>query len=116
MLSYLMLYFGLAAGALAGLSFMILKIGSALADCPDTGRAAKAGSMTIVAGFVTIGAGGVILIAAGVLAVLPHMAPAGVLTALGLAVLCLGLGFTQAVATLRDIVAQAAARVSATTE
>lgn len=109
------IYFILAACALAALSFMIFKIGDALADCPSTGRAAKAGSLTIVTGFVAIGGGAVLIIAAGVFTSLNDIAAEGVMAALGLSVLCLGLGFTHAVATLRDVVAQAADRANATT-
>ena len=106
------IYFILAACALAALSFMIFKIGDALADCPTTGRAARAGSLTIVTGFVAIGSGGVLIIAAAVFMSLTNIAVEGVMAALGLSILCLGLGFTHAVATLRDVVAQAADRVS----
>ena len=107
------IYFLIAACALAALSFMIFKIGDALADCPTTGRAAKAGSLTIVTGFVAIGSGAVLIIAAGVFVALADIAVEGVMAALGLSILCLGLGFTHAVATLRDVVAQAAKQARA---
>ncbi len=107
------IYFILAACALGALSFMIFKIGEALADCPVTGRAARAGSLTIVTGFVAIGGGGVLIIAAGVFVTLPDLAPEGIMAALGLSILCLGLGFSHAIATLRDVVAQAAKQQAA---
>lgn len=107
------IFFLIAASALAALSVMIFKIGEALADCPVTGRAAKAGSLTIVTGFVAIGAGAVMIIGAGVFVALPQLDVEGVMAALGLSVLCLGLGFTHAIATLRDVVAQAGKQAAA---
>ena len=61
---------------------------------------------------MAIGSGGVLIIAAAVFMSLTNIAVEGVMAALGLSILCLGLGFTHAVATLRDVVAQAADRVS----
>ncbi|MEM9787897.1 MAG: hypothetical protein AAF801_15450 [Pseudomonadota bacterium] len=106
-------FFITAALALAALSFMIFKIGDALASCPVTGRAARAGALTIVTGFVAIGGGAVLMIAAAVFMNLGSFQFEGMLGALGLSILCLGLGFTQAVATLRDVVAQAAKQAEA---
>jgi len=107
-------FFFLVTGcALAGLSYMIFRIGDALTDCPVTGRAARAGSLTIVTGFVAIGSGAVIIIAAGVFVALSEIAIEGAMAALGISVLCLGLGFTHAVATLRDVIAQAAKQAAA---
>ena len=91
------LYIALGFGALAALATMILI------------RTARAASVTIATGFAAIGAGGVILIGA----ILPMMeqAPlAGFLGALGFAALCLGLGFTQAVGTLRALMQDAQAK------
>ncbi|WP_341368171.1 hypothetical protein [Yoonia sp. BS5-3] len=112
MLYIFAVYFALAACALASLSAMIFKIGEALAGCPSTGRAAKAGSLTIVTGFVAIGGGAILIIAAGVFMTLNEIAVEGAMAALGLSILCLGLGFTHAIATLRDVVAQAAQRAA----
>ena len=106
---YFILYFSLAACALIGLAAMIFRIGAALTDCPVTGRAARAGALTIVSGFAAIGSGGIILIAAFAILLMPGFTAAGLMGALGLSLLCLGLGFTQAVASLRDVIAQAAA-------
>ena len=77
------IYFLIAACALAALSFMIFKIGDALADCPTTGRAAKAGSLTIVPGFVAIGSGAVLVFAGGVFVALTDIAVEGLMAALG---------------------------------
>ena len=104
-------FFLVAAGVLTALSIMIFRIGDALTECPVTGRAARAGSLTIVTGFVAIGGGAVLIIAAGVFSALPQLGSEAVMAALGLSVLCLGLGFTQAIATLRDVVAQAAKQI-----
>ncbi len=105
-------YFLVTAISLAGLSYMIFRIGEALSDCPATGRAAKAGSLTIVTGFVAIGTGAVMIIAAGVFTALAGINVETVLAAIGVSLLGLGLGFTHAIATLRDVVAQAAARAA----
>lgn len=106
MLILLTTYVTLALGALITLSLMILKIGNLLADCPNNTPATKAVAVTITTGFAAIGTGGVILIGATlpVLVDVPYLA---LMLALGLAALCLGLGFSHAVATLRAVLAQA---------
>lgn len=100
------LYIALGFGALAALATMILRIGALLGECPQSKRTARAASVTIATGFAAIGAGGVILIGA-VLPVLAEVPLAGFLGALGFAALCLGLGFTQAVGTLRALMQDA---------
>lgn len=101
----LIAYFAVATAALLALAAMILAIGKSLGDCPQTGRAARAGAITIATGFTAIGAGAVILIAAA----LPAFgnAPQATLAAMGLACLILGLGFTHAVTTLRHVIVSA---------
>lgn len=106
MLVLILTYVTLALGALIALSGMILKIGTLLAACPQNTPATKAVAVTITTGFAAIGAGGVILIGAA----LPLLVKSPVLAlmlGLGLAALCLGLGFSHAVATLRAVLAQA---------
>ncbi len=99
-LSYVLLAFG----ALTALCIMILRIGALLGDCPQTRAVARAGAITITTGFAAIGAGGVILI--GAILPLMHQKPlVAFLIALGFAALCLGLGFTHAVGTLRAVIA-----------
>lgn len=106
MLIYLITYIVLAAAALMALATMILKVGGMLAECPDQSPATKAAAVTIATGFVAIGAGGMILIGA-VLPLMQEEAVAAFLVALGLVALCLGLGFTHAIGTLRAVVADA---------
>ena len=106
-------FFFVTAIALAGLSYMIFKIGDALTECPVTGRAARAGALTIVTGFIAIGTGAVMIMAAGVFMGFAAINVETVLAAIGVSLLGLGLGFTHAIATLRDVVAQAAKQVSA---
>lgn len=97
----LLTYLTVALLALIGLSVMILTISRALADCPETGRRARAAGITIATGYLAIGGGAVLLI--GALATL--QADLGLLVfTLGLACVVLGLGFTQAVTTLRAVV------------
>lgn len=98
-----LLYVALSFACLATLSVMILRIGAMLAVCPQTGDAARAAAVTIATGFAAIGAGGVILIGA-LLPMFPEPALATFLLSLGLASLCLGLGFTHAIATLRAVI------------
>ncbi len=100
MLIHASIYFIGAASLLAVLTGMILRIGAMMADCPKNGPAIKTASVTIATGFAAIGVGGIILIVAllGAFQMEPVLA---LLLALGLAALCLGLGFTHAVGTLR---------------
>lgn len=101
MLIAILTYITLALGALIALATMILRIGALMAACPEKGAAARTVAMTVATGFAAIASGGVLLIGA----VLPLFARDVVFAlpvALGLAALCLGLGFTQAVSTLRD--------------
>jgi hypothetical protein len=98
------LYLVGAFGCLIALSAMILRIGALLGDCPVSAARAKAVAVTIATGYAAIGAGGVILI--GALVPLVADAPVvGLFGALGFAALCLGLGFTNAVSTLRAVLA-----------
>lgn len=108
----LVIYLALALAVLAALDGMILSIGRRMADCPQTGRTARAASVTIATGFAAIGAGAVLLIAAG----LPLLGGglAATLLASGLAALFLGLGFTHAMTLLRAVLPVAQDRAQAT--
>jgi hypothetical protein len=97
----LLTYFAVALLALVGLAAMILAIARTLADCPEKGRRARAAGITIATGFTAIGGGAVLLIAS--LATLDDDLGLQVF-AMGLACVILGLGFTQAVTTLRAVV------------
>ena len=106
------IYIALGFGALAALATMILRIGTLLGECPKSKRIARAASVTIATGFAAIGAGGVILVGA-VLPLLAEVPLTGFLAALGFAALCLGLGFTQAVGTLRALMQDAQQKAAA---
>jgi hypothetical protein len=97
-------YITLALAAVVALTLMILRIGALMTDCPGKGPAARTAAITIATGFASIGTGGVLLIGS-VLPLFERDAVFAVPVALGLAALCLGLGFTQAIATLRDVLA-----------
>ncbi len=102
MLILVLTYTVLAFGGLFALALVILRIGTLMGDCPVSAARARTAALTITTGFVAIGAGGAILIGAGI----PFLAAAplsAVMLALGCATLCLGLGFTHAVATLRAV-------------
>lgn len=96
-------YFILSFAVLLALGGMILKIGTAMGSCPQSTGAAKSGSITIATGSLTIGAGGVFLIAVA-LPLLAKIPTTALLLSLGLACVALGLGFSNAVATLRAVV------------
>ena len=99
----LLIYALCAFGTLAVLGWMILKIGSLLGDCPLSRARAKAASVTIATGYLAIGAGGVVL--GGAAAVYLSSEMVMVIGVLGFVMLCLGLGFSNAIATLRAVVA-----------
>ncbi len=103
-------YLIVSLSILAALAVMIMAIAKSLSDCPETGRAARAGGVTITTGFTAIGGGAVLVIAT-----LPLFGPnpAMVLFAMGLASLILGLGFTHAVTLLRSVVQSAKATPAA---
>lgn len=97
-------YLSVALTALAGLTLMIVMIARALADCPDMAPRAKAAGITIATGYFAIGGGAVLLIGAFV-TLDPEFTTA--IFCMGLACLVLGLGFTQAVTTLRAVLTDA---------
>ncbi len=89
----------------SAMALMILRIGSLLSECPKSGRAARGAAVTIATGYSMIGLGGVTLI--GSIVPVLDLDAMGYLAALGFAAICLGLGFTNAVATLRAVVREA---------
>ena len=95
-------YIAFALAAVIALTLMILRIGAMMADCPQNGPAARISTVSVATGFAAIGSGGAILIGA-LLPIFPHAPALGLTLALGLAALCLGLGFTQALANLRAL-------------
>lgn len=106
MLTYIAIYLFLSLGMVVAMTMMILKIGHLLGDCPDTGMAARTASVTIATGYAMVAIGGVVLIGAG-LASFDRTGAEGLLPGIGLAAICLGLGFTHAIATLREVVREA---------
>ena len=100
------IYFAAALSVLVALAAMILRIGTVLGTCPDKGAAARAGAISIATGFTAIGAGAVTLIAA----LLPifGLDLIALYLCLGGATLALGLGFSNAVATLRAVMVDVA--------
>ncbi len=100
-------YLILTSGLLSALTYMILCIGRYLNNCPGGAEAARPAALTVACGFAVIGLGGVATIGAAFFLV--DHSPAAVLFALGSATICLGLGFTHAVATLRAVLREPAA-------
>ena len=105
-------YLTLALVALISLTLMILRIGSMMSDCSGL-PAARAASVTIATGYGAIGFGMVLMIGAGVVlfAETPFV---GTLITSGFVALCLGLGFSQAISTLRAVLNTPAATAAAT--
>lgn len=112
MLSFLIGYIVAGLATVGILTAMILIIGRMQENCPTTGPAAKLVSMTAASGFASIGAGGVLIISF-VIPMMPNQPLIALLGALGLAAICLGLGFTHAVNTMRLVLAGNGARKSA---
>jgi len=102
-------YITLALAALIALCIMILKIGALVGNCPQSKTAAHAAAVTVATGFAAIGSGGIIVIGSG-LALADGAALPAFFLSLGFAALCLGLGFTHAIATLRAVVRMPAAK------
>ncbi|MCV6586688.1 MAG: hypothetical protein OIF47_14245 [Marinibacterium sp.] len=99
---YVLVYLGAALTILAVLCGMILRIGHLMDHCPSGGGATRTAALTIATGFAAIGTGGVIL-GCALLVALNDASGTALSGALGLVVLCLGLGFSHAVATLRTV-------------
>ncbi|MFM2390874.1 MAG: hypothetical protein RLZZ437_2429 [Pseudomonadota bacterium] len=101
-------YFAVTLATLIALGRMILQVGRSMGDCPQTGAAARAGSVAITAGFIAIGMGGVILVSAVIPALAGNADAAELavitLLAVGLACVTLGLGFAHALGNLKAIV------------
>ncbi len=105
MLSFIV-YFTLALSVLAGLTAAILNIGRDMAACPISGPTAKAASKVIAVGYLAIGFGAVVLGGIAVPVAMDNQT-VGVMLGLGILSLCLGLGFTQAMGSLRQAADQA---------
>jgi hypothetical protein len=97
----LALYLCVTIPALLALALMILAVARAAVACPEDGPRARAAGIAIATGYTAIGAGAVLLI--GTLVALAAE-PGLPIFAMGLAVLVLGLGFSQAMTTLRAAV------------
>ncbi len=107
----LVIYFVVAYALLAALSGMILQISRKLDDCPDTRGAARAAGVTIATGYAAIGAGGVMMVGSA-LPLAQGETPA-TLFAIGFVAIILGLGFTNAIITLRAAMQVASPKLQA---
>lgn len=107
----LVIYFVFAYALLAALTGMILQISRKMGECPDTGRAARAAGVTIATGYAAIGAGGAMLVGSA-LPVVQGGTPA-TLFAIGFTAIILGLGFSNAIMTLRSAVLTAQPKLQA---
>ncbi|MEM8979458.1 MAG: hypothetical protein AAGD04_08230 [Pseudomonadota bacterium] len=107
MILNLAIFFPFSMAILACLCFVILDLGRRMEDCPVTGQAAPPAAIAIAVAFVAIGFGGVGLGAAALIA-LQDFGLVGVFGLLGFMSLCLGLGFSNAVAHLKMVLADSA--------
>jgi hypothetical protein len=103
-MTYQLIYFACAAAPLLALAATLVKLGVWAAPCPATGAGMRIAATALAAGYLAIGGGGIILIAAGAELLSPRWTPGTIFAATGLAWLCLGLGFSNAVVTLRALV------------
>lgn len=94
-------YLLMALLALGALTLMILRIGAMMSDCRGI-PAARTATVTIATGFGAIGFGFVLMAGAG-LAMFVNAPFIGLLLTGGFVALCLGLGFSQAITTLRAV-------------
>jgi len=101
-----LLYLSIAFAGLASLAAVLVLIGRAASDCPETGGAARVASLVVTTGFSAIGAG-VILLIASALPVLMQGRVMGLYVALGLVALVLGVGFYNAASAMREILSAA---------
>lgn len=97
--------------ALSSLTIMILRIGALVSTC-DGNPGAKTAAVSIATGFSAIGFGLILIVGAG-MALFAGAPFIGMLATSGFTALCLGLGFTQAVSTLRAVLTPPPAQASA---
>lgn len=95
-------YFIIAFVGLAGLCTVLAIIGRAAGECPQIGAAAKVGTWVVTTGFCAIGVG-IIALGAAFLPLLMSGRSDGLYLAIGLVSIVLGIGFSQAADTLRNI-------------
>jgi hypothetical protein len=100
----LIIYFVAAFAVLAILDLIIYRVGRDMASCPKAPPGARVAALAVSSGYAAIGAGGVIL-AAIIVPVFPDASIIGLFFSLGIVSICLGLGFGQALANLRAVIA-----------
>lgn len=100
------LYFSIALSGLTALCAVLVVIGRAAAECPQTAGAARLGTWVITAGFAAIGVGIVALVGA-ILPVLESGRASGLYLATGIVAIVLGIGFYNAAQVLRDLMKEA---------
>lgn len=105
-MSNLPLYYSLAGVVLTLLVLAIIGAGRFMGKCKQSGAAAKSASYIIAVGYAACGLGGIVL--ASVVPVLAEAEPfAGMIVALGIAILALGIGFAMAMSNLSEVVDKA---------
>ncbi|MEM1266397.1 MAG: hypothetical protein AAGI50_10320 [Pseudomonadota bacterium] len=108
-----MVLFGIGLSGLIALCLIIALMGRALSECPDTGRAARAGAIVMMTGFSAFGFGAVSMIAAMLPILSVEFGVSPLYTALAFVAFALGTGFVYAAERLRQIVLEAEERVAA---
>lgn len=100
---FYIIYFTLGLAMLALLLLILSRIGRGLSECPVNGRMLRAVSVSVLTGFGSIGLGALTLLAI-ILPMAEDRPLNGLLVALGLAFIGLGVGFGQALTSLRGAI------------
>lgn len=96
------LYLTIAGAGLLALCGVLVVIGRAAADCPQTAGAARLATWVVTTGFAALGVGAIGLVGA-VLPVLARAPESALYAAIGIVSVLLGLGFSYAATQLREI-------------
>lgn len=101
-----LLFYPVGLAGLLALCLMLIVIGRAARECPETAAAARLGALIITTGFATIGTGVIALIGAA-LPIFGSGKAEALPLALGFVSIALGVGFWNAASMLRDILREA---------
>jgi len=101
MIRNLLIYLPISITVLGLLAFAVLSLGRQITNC-ENGPNAMPTAYSIAVAFLAIGLGGIGM-GAGAIAALNNLGLAPMLGILGFVCLCLGLGFTNAVANMKMV-------------
>lgn len=107
-----LLYLSLAGTGLVALCAVLVVIGRAAAECPQTAGAARLATWVVTAGFAALGVGAIGLVGA-ILPALARQPDSALYAAVGLVSVLLGIGFAYAAGQLRALLREARAAMAA---